>query len=140
MDGVEMAVEVLDEGIIKVPNPTGDVYILAVTARGCAFGEDMTARWREVEVCQRRDAVQGYMNTYAQLKPEPKNKFDPQAIEVLARGEFFGHMGYIAKEQTDAVRALARYAGCDLKDIAVQIVCTGDVGFKSVRLALIAAT
>lgn len=75
------------------------------------------------------------MNTYAQLKPEPKNKFDPQAIEVLARGEFFGHMGYIAKEQTDAVRALARYAGCDLKDIAVQIVCTGDVGFKSVRLA-----
>ena len=48
--------------------------------------------------------------------------------------------GYIAKEQTDAVRALARYAGCDLKDIAVQIVCTGDVGFKSVRLALIAAT
>lgn len=86
------------------------------------------------------DAVQGYMNTYAQLKPEPKNKFDPQAIEVLARGEFFGHMGYIAKEQTDAVRALARYAGCDLKDIAVQIVCTGDVGFKSVRLALIAAT
>lgn len=83
-----MAVEVLDEGIIKVPNPTGDVYILAATARG----------------------------------------------------EFFGHMGYIAKEQTDAVRALARYAGCDLKDIAVQIVCTGDVGFKSVRLALIAAT
>jgi len=136
-----MAVEVLDEGIIKVPNPTGDVYILAATARGCAFGEDMTARWREVEACQRRDAVQGYMNTYdAQLKPEPKNKFDPQAIEVLARGEFFGHMGYIAKEQTDAVRALARYAGCDLKDIAVQIVCTGDVGFKSVRLALIAAT
>lgn len=61
-------------------------------------------------------------------------------IGVLARGEFFGHMGYIAKEQTDAVRALARYAGCDLKDIAVQIVCTGDVGFKSVRLALIAAT
>ena len=101
-----MAVEVLDEGIIKVPNPTGDVYILAATARGCAFGEDMTARWREVEACQRRDAVQGY----------------------------------IAKEQTDAVRALARYAGCDLKDIAVQIVCTGDVGFKSVRLALIAAT
>lgn len=92
-----MAVEVLDEGIIKVPNPTGDVYILAATARGCAFGEDMTARWREVEACQRRDAVQGYMNTYAQLKPEPKNKFDPQAIEVLARGEFFGHMGYIAK-------------------------------------------
>lgn len=140
MDGVEMAVEVLDEGIIKVLNPTGDVYILAATARGCAFGEDMTARWREVEACHRRDAVQGYMNTYAQLKPEPKNKFDPQAIEVLARGEFFGHMGYIAKEQTDAVRALARYAGCDLKDIAVQIVCTGDVGFKSVRLALIAAT
>lgn len=31
-----MAVEVLDEGIIKVPNPTGDVYILAATARGCA--------------------------------------------------------------------------------------------------------
>lgn len=85
-----MAVEVLDEGIIKVPNPTGDVYILAATARGCAFGEDMTARWREVEACQRRDAVQGYMNTYAQLKPEPKNKFDPQAIEVLARGEFLG--------------------------------------------------
>lgn len=71
---------------------TGDVYILAATARGCAFGEDMTARWREVEACQRRDAVQGYMNTYAQLKPEPKNKFDPQAIEVLACGEFFGHM------------------------------------------------
>lgn len=63
-----MAVEVLDEGIIKVLNPTGDVYILAATARGCAFGEDMTARWREVEACQRRDAVQGYMNTYAQRK------------------------------------------------------------------------
>lgn len=71
-----------------------------------------------------------YMGTYQM----PDGKMD------RARGEFFGHMGYIAKEQTDAVRALARYAGCDLKDIAVQIVCTGDVGFKSVRLALIAAT
>lgn len=135
-----MSFEMLDDGIIRVPNPTGDVYILAATARGCAFGDDMTARWREVEACQHRDAMQGYMNTYAQLKPEPKNKFDPKAIEILARGEFFGHMGYIAKEQTDAVRRLAKYADCDLKDIAIQVACTEDVGFKSVRLALIAAT
>ena len=65
MDGVEMAVEVLDEGIIKVLNPTGDVYILAATARGCAFGEDMTARWREVEACQRRDACLLYTSDAA---------------------------------------------------------------------------
>lgn len=133
-----MGFEVLDENIVKISHESGDAYVLAASGRGCALGDDMVQRWREVEACQHRSAPQGYMNSYAQLKAEPKNRYDPNAIEILARGEEFGHMGYIAKEQTAAVRRLAEYADVDLCDITVFMSCSDDVGFKTVRLLLIA--
>ena len=41
------------------------------------------------------------------MHEDKKNKYDPNAIELLVRGEAFGNAGYIAKEQTEAVRKLA---------------------------------
>lgn len=140
MDGVAEAVECVEEGIFRIQGESGAfVCILFAQARGCAFGDDMVARWRQVESCQHRMAPQGYRNTYAQLKPEPDNKFDKNAIEVLARGEFFGHMGYIAKEQTERIRRLSELTDTDIRDLDVFVADGDDIGWKNVRILVCAS-
>lgn len=140
MDGVTEAAECIEDGIFRIQGEGGaPVYVLFAQARGCAFGDDMTQRWREVGTCQHPMAPQGYRNTYAQLKPEPDNKYDKDAIEVLARGEFFGHMGYIAKEQTERVRRLSELTGTDIRDLDVLVADSSDIGWKTVRILVCAS-
>lgn len=112
------------------------LYLLYAQARGCAFGDDIVSRWREVAECESETAWQGFRNTYMQLKPEPENRYDGNAIEVLARGEFFGRMGYIAKEQTANVRRLAEITGVDVGDLGVMVANHDDIGWKNVPLII----
>lgn len=34
-------------------------------------------------------------NFYLSFEEEPKNRFDPNAVKVVCRGEFFGTVGYV---------------------------------------------
>lgn len=66
-------------------------------------------------------ASQGYHNSWLTLHEDKKNKYDPNAIELLVRGEAFGNAGYIAKEQAEAVRKLAELCSCKVGDLHVTI-------------------
>lgn len=133
MDGVDIGSNIKE---LPVLGEGQSVFLLYAQARGCAFGDDMVSRWREVAECESEDARQGFRNTYMQLKPEPDNRYDRNAIEVLSRGEFFGHMGYIAKEQTANVRRLAESTGVDIRHLGVMVANHDDVGWKNVPLII----
>lgn len=45
-------------------------------------------------------------NSYMELVEEPNNSYDPNAIKVVCRGEFFGTMGYVGKEFTSEVKKI----------------------------------
>lgn len=121
--------------------PVGDAFlpVLYVQARGCNLGrnpEERISRWREAASCASLTAPAGYRNSYMQLKPDPKNKFDSDAIEVLCRGEMFGQMGFVAKEMTENVRKFAEMTKTDITDLNVAIANVEDIGWKSIPLLL----
>lgn len=45
-------------------------------------------------------------NSYLTLEEEPSNPYDPNAVMVVCRGEFFGTVGYVAKEHAAAVKGV----------------------------------
>lgn len=45
-------------------------------------------------------------NSYLTLEEEPDNEYDPNAIQVVVRGEFFGTAGYIGREYTKQVKEI----------------------------------
>lgn len=57
-----------------------------------------------------------------ELVPEPTNRYDPNAIKVVADGRF---IGYIKKLETDRVRELL--ASPDFKGVRLGEICYGDV-------------
>lgn len=63
----------------------------------------------------------GYMqydNSYIVFEEEPNNEYDPNAIKVIVRGEFFGTAGYVGKEYTKHVKEIlnkAKFYRIDMK-------------------------
>lgn len=45
-------------------------------------------------------------NSYLMLVEEPSNKYDPNAVMILCRGEFFGTVGYVGREFTVQVKEI----------------------------------
>lgn len=45
-------------------------------------------------------------NSYLTLEEEPSNSYDPNAIMVVCRGEFFGTVGYVGKEYTAEIKSI----------------------------------
>lgn len=45
-------------------------------------------------------------NSYITLEEEPNNEYDPNAVMVVCRGEFFGTMGYVGKEYTEKIKKI----------------------------------
>lgn len=45
-------------------------------------------------------------NSYLVFEEEPSNQYDPNAIMVVCRGEFFGTVGYVGKEYTGTVKEI----------------------------------
>ncbi len=47
-------------------------------------------------------------NSYLTLVEEPSNSYDPNAVMVVCRGEFFGTVGYVGKEFTHDVKEILK--------------------------------
>ena len=80
---------------------------VVVPIRGCNFNSSRVSLWQEIR--RWNDLKAGdpnYRNSYVQLKAEPNNKYDPNAIAIWCRGEAFGQLGYVARDYTDAIRSL----------------------------------
>lgn len=51
---------------------------------------------------------QDITNSYLKLIPEPKNKFDPNAIQIISKGEIYGQIGYVGREYTNKVKEIIK--------------------------------
>jgi len=72
-------------------------------------------------------------NSYMTLEEEPENRYDPNAIMVVCRGEFFGTMGYVGKEYTKAVKEVLDRCECYRLDMEDDQEC----GNREINLVLI---
>ena len=105
-----------------------EVNVFRFTCRGCTM-QGRERVWRGfVSSC----AVGGEDNSYLTLVKEPTNRYDPNAIKVVCRGEFFGTVGYVAKEQTVDVKKILD--AC--RSYHVDMVNVDDVGARELSLIL----
>lgn len=71
-------------------------------------------------------------NSYLSLEEEPTNRYDPNAVQVVCRGEYFGTAGYVGKEFAPAVKEVL--AKCSA--YRVDMIDEAEVGQKEVRLVI----
>lgn len=92
--------------------PKNALYVMTVPIRGCTlstnrgYGFDRQGLWARVWKCADpcRAGSEGFHNTYMELKSDKGNPHDADAIEMLAKGECFGCMGYVGREYTSHLR------------------------------------
>ena len=71
-------------------------------------------------------------NSYLSLEEEPTNRYDPNAVQVVCRGEFFGTVGYVGKEFTPDVKEILGKCSA----YRVDMIDENEAGQKEVRLLL----
>lgn len=71
-------------------------------------------------------------NSYLTFEEEPDNAYDPNAIQVVCRGEFFGTVGYVGKEFTLQIKDILYKC----KGYRIDMVNEDDVGSKEIPLVL----
>lgn len=69
-------------------------------------------------------------NSYLVFKEEPSNQYDPNAIMVVCRGEFFGTVGYVGREYTGKVKELLEIC----KKYRVDMIDESEVGKSEIHL------
>lgn len=73
-----------------------------------------------------------YNNSYLIFEEEPNNEYDPNAIKVVVRGEFFGTVGYVGREFTGKVKENLK----DCKKYRVDMIDEIEAGNKEIRLLM----
>lgn len=71
-------------------------------------------------------------NSYLTFEEEPDNAYDPNAIQVVCRGEFFGTVGYVGKEFTLQIKDVLYKC----KGYRIDMVNENDAGSKEIPLLL----
>lgn len=71
-------------------------------------------------------------NSFLSLEEEPSNRYDPNAVQVVCRGEFFGTMGYVGKEFAPGVKEILEKCSA----YRVDMINATEAGQREVRLLL----
>lgn len=75
---------------------------IKIICRGCTMrGRERT--WHSYLSSSEQEKTD---NSYIIFKPDKKNQYDPNAIEVLSKGEIFGQLGYVGREYTQEVKEM----------------------------------
>ena len=116
------------------PNPGLEqegVNYFRFTCRGCTMmSRENTWRGFRSSVASGFDREND--NSYLSLEEEPDNAYDPNAVMVVCRGEFFGTVGYVGKEYALEVKKILE--AC--RAYRVDMVDENDVGKREVGLML----
>lgn len=71
-------------------------------------------------------------NSFLFFEEEPDNQYDPNAIMVVVKGEFFGTVGYVGKEYTASVKDVLNTC----KEYRIDMVDEKEVGNREIRLLI----
>ena len=106
---------------------------LVFVCRGCTMNESRRFVWEGFVGSMADDPINRNIdNSYLTLEEEPGNIHDPNAIQVVCRGEHFGTMGYVGREFTKQVKEILN----ECQSYRVDIVDWNQGGQKEVQLVL----
>lgn len=71
-------------------------------------------------------------NSYLTLEEELDNKYDPNAVRVVVRGEIFGMAGYIGKEFTNQIKGILN----DCKEYRLDMKDKKECGKSKIKVIL----
>lgn len=71
-------------------------------------------------------------NSYLTLEEELDNKYDPNAVMVVVRGEMFGMAGYIGKEFTNQIKGILN----DCKEYRLDMKDKKECGKSKIKVIL----
>ena len=74
----------------------------------------------------------GEDNSYLIFEEEPSNRYDPNAIMVVCRGEFFGTMGYVGREYTGRIKEILEKC----KAYHIDMIDENEKGEKEIKLLI----
>lgn len=104
---VKYAKTIKHENMLQ-PNPGLDqpgYNYFKFVCRGCTMMERRKTTWNGFVASMSNDQInQKRDNSYLTLEEEPGNAHDPNAIQIVCRGEVFGTMGYVGREFTLPVK------------------------------------
>lgn len=106
-----------------------DCKSLQIICRGCTITQTREDIWRGF--CS-SNSVHFPDNSYMTLEEEPENPYDPNAVMVVCRGEFFGTMGYVGREFTEKVKTVLE----ECASYRLDIIDENDVGRREITLLL----
>jgi len=103
-------------------NRSGDLFVLEGSKRQQVKGE---SHYQDAlsKICGGRSRDGHHLEVVAELRPEPKNEFDPNAVAVLIQGRVVGHLPraqaaklqskimHLAKSQKSGVGARGQIVG-----------------------------
>lgn len=99
--------------------------------RGCTYkGREM--KWHNFASSISDERNRQIDNSYLTLKAEPNNPVDPNAIQVLIRGEFYGTAGYVGREFTKEIKEIMKKS----KWYRVDMQDENDIGKSVIPLVL----
>lgn len=91
------------------PNPGRDqegYHYFLFPCRGCMVGERKKLLWEHWLSSMSDRLNRETDNSWMMLVEEPENRYDPNAVAVVCKGEAYGTMGYVGKEYTAEIKAI----------------------------------
>lgn len=114
-------------------NPDNKFEQLQFVCRGCTMMQYRKDIWHGWNGSMVGDPLNSSIdNSYFTLEEEPDNAYDPNAIQVVCRGEFFGTAGYVGKEYTAQVKKVLD----ECTAYRIDVLNNDEIGQKEVTLVL----
>jgi hypothetical protein len=118
--------------ILPYPEKYGEnVSTFDFICRGCTM-RNREEKWAEYASSIYMTYNQEIDNSYLTFEEEPDNPYDPNAIQVVVRGEIFGTAGYVGREYTGKVKKIL--AKCSLYRIDMRDL--DDCGKREIPLVM----
>ena len=104
---------------------------MEIVCRGCTM-RNREKLWHNFVSSIADELNRSIDNSYLILEEEPNNEYDPNAIKVVVKGEFFGTVGYVGREFTGKVKKNLQ----DCKEYRLDMIDENEVGNKEIRLLM----
>ena len=102
-----------------------------IVCRGCTM-RGRESVWRGYVSSIAEPYNRAINNSYLTFEEEPENRYDPNAVKIVCRGEFFGTAGYVGREFTGAVKKLL--SSCT--EYRVEMPDTREAGNSEIHLVV----
>lgn len=108
-----------------------DIQTFQFVCRGCTM-QNRERLWHNFASSIADAWNRSIDNSYLIFEEEPNNPYDPNAVMIVCRGEFFGTVGYVGREWTLPVKEILKTC----TSYHIDMVNVKDIGKKEISLMI----